>query len=69
VELTEGSGDYASGLVMGYGSEPVYSIDIARYKATLEVSLYVGATGSESFYTFVPADMGNCPYDNPYYIG
>lgn len=39
VELTDGSGDYASGLIMS-GSRLVYSIEIARYKTTLEVSIY-----------------------------
>ena len=68
VELADGSGDYASGLIMS-GSRLVYSIEIARYKTTLEVSIYTIGTGSENYFTFVPADMAYCPYDNPYYVG
>lgn len=51
------------------GSRLVYSIEIARYKTTLEVSIYTIGTGSENYFTFVPADMAYCPYDNPYYVG
>lgn len=69
VELFAGEdGESFSGTVMRYGSEPVYAIEIFRYKYWLEVSIYIPDSEDDITYIrFVPADPDTCPYNNPYY--
>ena len=69
VELFAGEdGESFSGTVMGYGGEPVYAIEIFRYKYWLEVNIYVPDSEDDREYIqFVPADPDTCPYNNPYY--
>ena len=59
----------ASGNAWGYGSEPLYAIDITRNGINLYANIYVLEDGSEMGFTFVPADPATTPYENPYYIG
>lgn len=66
--LAREDGESFSGTVMGYGSKPVYAIEISRYKYWLEVSVYIPDSEDDIEYIqFVPADPDTCPYNNPYY--
>lgn len=68
VNLKSGNGETASGTVMGYGSEPVYALDVSRNKYWLETLIYYGELSYEEHIKFLPADPETCPYNNPYYI-
>lgn len=59
----------ASGNAWGYGSEPLYAIDITRNGINLYANIYVLEDGSEMGFTFVPANPATTPYENPYYVG
>ncbi|WP_288860257.1 zinc ribbon domain-containing protein [uncultured Flavonifractor sp.] len=70
VELTlDESGSVASGTDMGYGSEPLFAIDISRIGYKLETSLYYGELGFSDYINFVPADPESVWIENPYYTG
>lgn len=70
VELTlDESGSVASGTDMGYGSEPLFAIDISRIGYRLEASLYYGELGVSDYINFVPADPESVWMENPYYTG
>lgn len=71
VELVAGEGgETFSGTVMGYGSEPIYAVEICPYKYWLEVSVYIPDSEDDiNYIQFVPADPDACPYENPYFIG
>lgn len=66
-ELSPVTDGYTNGLVMSVGSEPLYAIDINRYKYWLETTVYYGEYGFSEDIKFVPADPATCPYENPYY--
>ena len=60
--------DGAEGIVMDYAGNIAYNIGIYGYKYWLEVTLQDADTGEEQYLKYFPADMENCPYDNPYFL-
>ena len=56
VDLYSEDGSLASGTVMSGGSEPLYALELSRYKYWLESLIYYGETGEEESIKFVPAD-------------
>lgn len=66
VKLDRWNGETASGTVMGYGSEPVYALEVSRNKYWLETFIYYGELSYDEHIKFLPADPDTCPYNNPY---
>lgn len=60
--------DSAEGVALDYLGDVAYEIGIGGYKYWLEVSLQDADTGETYYLNYFPADMENCPYDNPYYL-
>lgn len=69
VELFTDDGMFASGADTGYGSEPLYALDVSRDQYWLDSSIYFMEENISYNLKFVPADPESTPYENPYYIG